>query len=142
MKVKTRWWLTIAGGLWLILFVYSYPKLREASKEKSNLERTFDHYADAVVHGNYDEAYAQWGSDLQHAMDYQRFVAGYKSLDQQYGPLKSYKRESYHAVGNGTPIKWTADVVARFFYEKKTVTFDFGLYKERDRWMFFRVEQE
>ena len=142
MKVRTRRILLIAGGLWLILMAYSYPNLREGFREKKSLERTFDHYADALVQKRYDEAYAQCGSEYRHVMDYEPFVVGYRSLEQQYGPLKSYKRDGFYFRGEGTPAIWKAAIVARFFYEKKTVTFDFVLHKEGDRWVFFRIDQE
>jgi hypothetical protein len=143
MKVKTRRILLIAGGLWLILLAHFYPDLREAMREQRSMEQAFDHYSEAIVQRRYDEAYSHCGSEIRHVMDHEHFVASYRSLEQQYGPLKSYNRSSYYVRGEGSPpINWTGAIVARFLYEKKIIKFDFVPHKEQDRWVLFDVNQE
>jgi type VI protein secretion system component VasK len=146
MKVRTRRILLIAGGLWLILMAYFYPRLAETNRQRKSFDRTFDEYASALVRQRYDEAYAQCGSVLRQATPHDKFVLIYRSLEEQYGPLKSYKLVGYHVVGyhgsgESTPVTWSGDLDAKFFYEKKTLSFEFVLHKENDRWVLFSVEQ-
>jgi hypothetical protein len=74
-------------------------------------------------------------------MPYDQFVRMYKSLQEEYGPLKSAKRVAYEIHGSGTPVYWRAVIDADLVYEKRSLRFKFVFHKEGDRWVLFGAEQ-
>ena len=139
--------LLICAAVWVSMWVGRalvtglIPGLVEGHRESISFERTFNQFSGALVRKQYDEAYGQCGTDFHHAMTYDQFVQYYSSLEKQYGPLKSYKTASSHATGQGTPTVWRGVMDAEFVYEKKTLGFEFVLYKEGDRWVLVSIEQ-
>jgi hypothetical protein len=135
--------LLVGLGLVIMYRVFGtlVPGLAESYREEWSVNRVFDQYTTALVGKHYEAAYAICGYDLRQVTSYDNFVGIYKSLEEQYGPLKSVKRSFTGAFGRGTPILWKAAIDADFLYSKRTLRFEFGAHKEGDRWVLSGFEQ-
>jgi hypothetical protein len=142
MKAKARKVLLWALAVWFAAAMVALsPKFVALHRQTRSLERTFTEYTGSLVGQRFDEAYEQCGTDFRRAMPYDQFVRLYKSLQDQYGPLKSAKRVAYEVHGRGSPMFWRGVIDADFAYEKKTLRFEFVFHKEGDRWVLFGAEQ-
>jgi hypothetical protein len=142
VKVNTRKVLLIALAVWFAsIVVVLSPMLVKTCREMQSFKHTFDEYADSLVSQHFDESYRHCGIDFCRAMSYDQFVRFYKSLKEQFGPLKSIKRVGYEVHGRGTPMFWRGVLDADFYYEKKTLRFEFVFHKQSDRWVLFEINQ-
>lgn len=117
------------------------PGFRENYREEWNLEHTFDQYTGSLVSQQYEKAYATCSGGFQQVTPYDKFVDLYKSLQEQYGPLKSAKSVGHEMRGSGTPTVWKAVIDANFIYAKQTIRFEFSAHKDGDRWVLDGFEQ-
>jgi hypothetical protein len=141
MKSRTQKILLWVFGAWVVLMLALSPLFLAAHRETEELKRTFAEYTDSLVRQDFGKAYAYCGSDFHSAMSYDQFADMYKSLQGEYGPLKSAKIAAYEVHGRGTPMSWRATVDADLVYEKKSLRFEFVFHKEGDRWVLFGSEQ-
>ncbi len=133
--------LLLLFGLWVVLMLALSPQFLAVHRETKGVERTFSQYTDSLVKQRFDEAYMQCGTEFRDAMPYDQFASMYRSLQGEYGPLKSTKRIAYQVHGSGMPMLWRAVVDADLVYEKKSLRFEFVFHKEGDRWVLFGAEQ-
>ncbi len=142
--MKAKIGKVLLGGLVLLVvhrMVEMVPRFKESYREERNLEQTFDQYTISLVSHHYEEAYAICGNDFHQATPYDKFVSITKSLEDQYGPLKSAKCVGFEMHGRGTPTIWTAVIDANFVYAKQTLKFKFSVNYEGDRWFLYGFEQ-
>jgi hypothetical protein len=142
MKAGVRKTLLWVFALWAaVVLALLSPRFVAVHRETRKVERKFTEYVGALVSQHFDEAYAECGTAFRSAMTYDRFVSMYKSLQGEYGALRSAKRTAYDVRGSGTPMYWRAVIDADLVYEKKTLRFEFVFHKEGDRWVLFGAEQ-
>jgi hypothetical protein len=141
MKKPYRYGLWTLGGIWAIAMVALSPQFVAAHRETNNALQAFDGYSSSLVNQQFEEAYRQCGTDFHDAMPYDQFVNLQKSLQLQFGPLKSVRRSTYEVHGSGTPMHWRAVIDAEFIYQNKNLPFRLLFHKEGERWTLFGSEQ-
>jgi len=141
MKKSYKYGLCVLAGIWIVAMTALSPQFVVAHRETKNVLQVFDQYSSALANQQFEKAYQDCGTDFRNAMTFDQFVSIQKSLEAQFGHLKSTKRTAYEVHGKGSPPYWKSTIDADMQYEKRTLRFEFVFHKERGRWILYGYEQ-
>src|SRR5277367_7174215 len=117
MKRKLRIGLCLLVAAWIVLLLVLLPRFIEAHKENAALTEIFSRFSNAPMNRDYPMAYEECSPEFREADSYENFVKQLTGLADWHGHLKDVKRDGYHIVGGGTPLRWKANIDASFAYD-------------------------
>jgi hypothetical protein len=141
MKRKLQVGRCIVVATWIVLMLVLLPRFIEAHKENAALEESFSRFSSALVDRDYPTAYAQCSPEFREADSYENFVKQLTGLADRLGQLKAVKRDGYHIVGSGTPMRWKANIDASFAYDKETLRLELVFHKDGGRWSLYGFKE-
>ena len=141
MKKPYRYILITLGAVWVIGMLVLSPEFVAAHRETKNVLRAFDQYSASLVNQRFDDAYNYCSVEFQNALPLDSFANVQRTLQTEFGPLRSVDRSALEVHGSGTPMKWRAVIDADLKYEKRTLRFEFVFHKEGERWVLFGAEK-
>jgi len=105
-------------GFAVFALALNTPGIIEGRKQKKAVDATFAAYSNALVAGDYTNAFQFCGDEFKRSVSLEAFVEKQHEAQTSLGKLKAFENKGTFVHGKGSPMEWTAVIEARQLYEK------------------------